>query len=182
MSSIIIVLPKLDDAKRIKDILIRQDFDIRCLCTNGAKCLYELDNLDSGIVICGYKLSDMFYTELLEYLPERFEMLLLVSQKVISNCQGNGVVTVSIPFNASELADTLRMMELAMNKRIKKKKERPKKRSENEIKQIEAAKQLLMERNHMTEEEAHRYIQKCSMDSGTNIVEAAQMIMELLNF
>ena len=30
------------------------------------------------------------------------------------------------------------------------------------------------------EEEAHRYIQKSSMDNGTNMVETAQMILTLL--
>lgn len=38
-----------------------------------------------------------------------------------------------------------------------------------------------MERNHMTEEEAHRYIQKCSMDTGTNLVETAEMITTLMS-
>ncbi len=33
----------------------------------------------------------------------------------------------------------------------------------------------------MTESEAHRYIQKCSMDSGTNLVETAQMILALMS-
>ena len=36
-----------------------------------------------------------------------------------------------------------------------------------------------MERNHMTEEEAHRYIQKCSMDSGTSLPETAQMVIAM---
>ena len=49
------------------------------------------------------------------------------------------------------------------------------------LEMIKQAKELLMERNHMSETEAHRYIQKCSMDSGTNIVETAQMIMSLIN-
>mgnify|MGYP002644219349 CR=1 FL=1 len=31
-----------------------------------------------------------------------------------------------------------------------------------------------------TEEEAHKYLQKCSMDNGTNMVETAQMILTLL--
>ena len=39
-----------------------------------------------------------------------------------------------------------------------------------------------MRRNHMTEEEAHRYIQKCSMDSGTNLIETAQMVLSIMNF
>ena len=38
----------------------------------------------------------------------------------------------------------------------------------------------LMERNHMTEEEAHRYIQKCSMDSGTSLTETAQMVLSMI--
>ena len=36
-----------------------------------------------------------------------------------------------------------------------------------------------MERNHLSEEEAYRYIQKSSMDTGTNMVETAQMILML---
>ena len=36
-----------------------------------------------------------------------------------------------------------------------------------------------MDRNGMTEAEAHRYIQKCSMDNGTNMVETAQMVISL---
>ena len=37
-----------------------------------------------------------------------------------------------------------------------------------------------MGRNNMTEEEAHRYIQKCSMDSSTNMVETAQMVIAMM--
>ena len=33
--------------------------------------------------------------------------------------------------------------------------------------------------NHMTEEEAHRYIQKCSMDSGTSLTETAEMVISM---
>ena len=45
---------------------------------------------------------------------------------------------------------------------------------------IEKAKKLLMARNHFSEEEAHRYIQKTSMDSGTNMVEMAEMILSMM--
>ena len=32
----------------------------------------------------------------------------------------------------------------------------------------------------MTEEEANRYLQKTSMDSGTNLVETAQMVLSMM--
>ena len=43
------------------------------------------------------------------------------------------------------------------------------------------AKALLMERNHMTEDEAHKYVQKTSMESGTDMAETARMILTLLD-
>ena len=50
-------------------------------------------------------------------------------------------------------------------------------RFKKEQKSIDDAKALLMERNHLSEEEAHKYIQKLSMDSGNNLVETAEMIL-----
>ena len=38
-----------------------------------------------------------------------------------------------------------------------------------------------MVRNNMSEEEAHRYIQKRSMDNGTGLIETAQMILSLMH-
>lgn len=55
-----------------------------------------------------------------------------------------------------------------------------KKRTKQEQGYIYDAKQVLMKRNHLTEEEAFRYIQKCSMDSGTNMVETAQKILLMI--
>ena len=46
---------------------------------------------------------------------------------------------------------------------------------------IDQAKALLMERNHMSESEAHRYLQKNSMESGTNMLETAQMVLMILD-
>ena len=36
-----------------------------------------------------------------------------------------------------------------------------------------------MERNRMAEPEAHKYLQKCSMDSQVSLIEAAQMVISL---
>ena len=70
---------------------------------------------------------------------------------------------------------------MGMNKTRRRKKVRakPKQRAEAEKKILWEAKSILMERNHMTEEEAHRYIQKCSMDSGTSLTETAEMVISM---
>lgn len=46
---------------------------------------------------------------------------------------------------------------------------------------IDKAKKVLMDKSHMTEPEAFRYIQKISMDSCTNMAETAKKIILLHN-
>lgn len=38
---------------------------------------------------------------------------------------------------------------------------------------------MLMKQKNFSEEEAHRYLQKKSMDNGTNLVETAHMILDI---
>ena len=82
-------------------------------------------------------------------------------------------------FKVQDLMSTLEIMLSQYYRWCKKQKKKPKARSEQDQKKIVTAKELLMDRNHITEEEAHHYIQKISMDSGTNMVETAEMILEL---
>ena len=44
---------------------------------------------------------------------------------------------------------------------------------------LEKAKEIVMKKYHMTESEAHRYIQKTAMDSRKGIVEVSEMIIVL---
>lgn len=177
MINIVVALPKIEEAKGIRAILIKHGFSVTAVCTTGAQVLSQIDEWNDGIVICGYKLTDMMYSELHECLPDGVDMLIMASQRVVNDCLGNDIVCLSMPLKVYDLADTLSMMCQTIMRRRKKAKQRPKERNEKEILLLKEAKELLMVRNHMTEEEAHRYIQKCSMDSGTNMVETAQMIL-----
>lgn len=179
MSSLVIAFPKIEDAKRIRDILNRHDIEIDAVCTTAAQALSEMNELDPGILICGYRLPDMFFADLRECMPSGFEMLLLASQRVLSTCEDSGVMSVAMPLSVYELVNTIQMMQHKVRKL--KKKKLVHERSEEEQAILDRAKALLMERNRMTESEAHRYIQKCSMDSGTNLVETAQMVLTLMN-
>lgn len=46
---------------------------------------------------------------------------------------------------------------------------------------LRRAKMLLMKRNHLTEPEAHRYLQKTSMDTGRTMMESAHMVTMLIS-
>lgn len=180
MVNIIIALPKLDDAKVIKNIMVRSGFRVSAICTSGAQAINQADALHDGILISSYKLSDMIYSELQECLPKGFEMLLMASQKYLAECYGNDIVCLPMPLKAADLIDTLNMMSEGIERRRRRQKAQPKERNEKEDAIIKEAKETLMARNNMTEEEAHKYLQKNSMDSGTNIVETAQMVLVMM--
>ena len=182
MTNIIVALPRLEDAKGIKNVLVRSGFQVTGCCSTGAQAISQADGLNDGILICSYKLADMMYNELHECLPQGFEMLLVASQSVIQECYGNDIVCLAMPLKVNDLISTVNMMADQILSRRRRQRLKARTRSAEEDALIQAAKELLMARNHMDEEEAHRYLQKCSMDSGTNLVETSQMVLSVMKF
>ena len=180
MLGIIIAFPRVEDANNIKHLLIRNGYDVNGICTTGAHVISIANELDGGIVLSGYRLSDMHYSDLHNYLPVGFEMLLIASAVKLADCTNNDIVCLSMPIKTQDLLNTLQMMCYNYQRRRKKDKSKPKTRSEEQKALITKAKLLLMDRNNMTEEEAHRYIQKTCMDSGTGMSELAEIILSTM--
>lgn len=181
MVNVIVAFPKIENGKSIKNILVKSGFQVGSVCVTGAQVLQNTNMLGDGIVVCGYRLQDMIYTELHEYLPQHFQMLMVATPNLCEEREIADIVCLSMPLKVHELVDTMEMMAYTMERQRKKRKAAPKVRSEEEKQMIQKAKELLMVRNNMTEEEAHRYMQKTSMDSATSLTETAQMIMSMLS-
>lgn len=179
MTCIIVAFPKHEDAVAIKGILIRNGYEVAAVCTSGANVLAAADSYSEGIVVCGYKMTDMIYYQLRENLPKGFEMLVLASPAKTEGSSIDGVVSVAMPLRVYDLINTVEMLTGTITRRRKKRRETPRKRSPEEQKILEDAKNILMNRNNMSEADAHRYIQKISMDSGTNMAETAEMVLNL---
>lgn len=180
MTSVIVAFSRPEDGKNIRGILQRNGYEVTAVCGSGAQVIAAAEELNGGILVCGWRFDDMMYDELRGYLPQTFSMLLIASPGHFAGQQEN-VVCLPMPLKVHDLLSTLEMMVQAQIRIRRRQRNRPKERSEEEKDLIAQAKALLMERNNMTESEAHRYMQKCSMDSGTNLVETAQMIISLIH-
>lgn len=180
MATIIVAFPKIEEAKAVRNLLVRRGYDVAVACTTGAQAVNQADALSDGIIITGYKLSDnMLYTELNEYKPKSFELLLVASRDKWEDCQNDDIVCTTMPVKVHDLINTIEMMLQSQVHRRRKLRSQPRRRSPQEQKIIDSAKVLLMEKNNMTEQEAFRYIQKCSMDSGNTMVESAAMVLDI---
>lgn len=180
MTGFIVVFPKPEEAGSIKNILVRNGFTVSAVCTTGAQAIGIADGMNGGIVLCGYRLPDMVCTELRECLPSGFEMLLLASKSLLMEEPVRDVVALAMPLKVHELIHTAGMMAEAAERSRRLRRSRPRERSREDRVLIQDAKCLLMERNHMSEEEAHKYLQKCSMDSSRDLVETAQMVLSIM--
>ncbi|MBO4847343.1 MAG: ANTAR domain-containing protein [Lachnospiraceae bacterium] len=177
MGSILIVMPKSDDANHIARMLAErgQMLDTE-VCQTAADVLRISHDRDYGVVICTRQMKDMSYMELSGYLPVYFGMIVLTKDPELDTYSDN-IIKLMMPFKPSELISTIEMITSVFIRKIRKKGNIPIKRSKSQNQVVDDAKRLLMERNAMSEPEAFRYIQKTSMDTGRTMVESAQMIL-----
>ena len=180
MSNIIIAFSKRDNAVHIRNVLVKSGIDVSAVCLTGAKVLQYAEMWNDGIVVCGFSLQDMQYTQLREYLPDGFEMILAASPDRWMNQLPEGVVGLPMPLKVYDLINTVEMIQETQERARRRRRQTGRVRNESEKRVIEQAKALLMERNNMSEEEAHRYIQKTSMAGGNNMVENARMILTVM--
>ncbi|MFR5601155.1 MAG: ANTAR domain-containing response regulator [Lachnospiraceae bacterium] len=181
MTNVIVAFSRPEDGRSIKSILIRNGFQVSALCTSGAQVLNSADALGSGIIVCGYRFADMMFDELHSCLPPRFDMLLVSSPTHWSSHMPKDLICLAMPLKVHALVETMEMMDQAQRRRKKRQRWEHRERSQEDQRLIDEAKLLLMDRNHLSETEAHRYLQRCSMDSGTNLVETAQMVISLVS-
>ena len=129
--SIVIALPKIEDAKKIRSILQNHGYPVASVCNTVAGALAGTSELDYGILICGYHFADGFYRDILEDLPTGFELVFLASRRYIESAP-MGLLSVELPMKTSDLVNTVEMIFSAQERRRKKEKRKPKSRSEKE--------------------------------------------------
>lgn len=179
--NIVVVFPKKEIARSIRNLLVRCGFDVAMSCTTGAQAISIVESWEGGIVVSGYQFADMMYNELQDYLPPQVEMLLITSTSRKAEIEGEDIVCLDMPIKAQEIMRTIEIMLERQRRKRKEEKSKPKVRTEGDQILIENAKLMLMKMRDCTEEEAHRYLQKRSMDAGKSLIITAQLVIEQLN-
>lgn len=179
MLDIIIAFPRIDDARNLKKVLGRAGYEVRSTCDQGSQVASIANESDGGIVICGYQLSDMVCQELYNYLPKGFSMIVVASPAKLEYCTLEELKCVEMPLRVSDLLNVINEISLDYNRLRRRDKAKKRFRSRADQEQIDKAKAWLMQEKQMSENEAHRYLQKLSMDGGHSLVETAGMLLDI---
>lgn len=174
LESVIVAFESEKSCERIREILESSGTADCVICRSAAEVKRTVSHQRITTVICGFKLPDQTAQDLFEDLPTSCAMLMVAVQGLLDLCQNEDIFRLASPVRRSDLIASVKML-IQMGHRLEKF-VRPR-RTEEEQAVILRAKELLMDRHGMTEEQAHRFLQKKSMDSGAKLAQTARLVL-----
>lgn len=171
MDYIVTAFTKDELSQKVKRMLLSSGIQVSAVCRSRDDIIRNISEAESGVLIMGYKLADATADMIYEELPKGFSMLTLVSSAQVSMVTNTNIMIHKLPVTTVELASSVNI--LLKNGYI----QSTANRREEDKKIIEAAKLKLMERSLITEDQAHRFIQKRSMDMGLHMADVAKIIL-----
>lgn len=175
MDRIVVTFSNENNRSRIADLLELSNHPPRKLCRSGKEAIRSIREMRYGIVVCGYKLTDMTADDLAYDLGESGIVLVVAPPTMLNMCENISICKLPTPIKRADFVSTVEMLIELLDQKAP----LPKvKRSDEEKEVIQKAKIVLMEKCFMTEPEAHRFIQKKSMDTGFKLITTARIIIK----
>ncbi len=170
---IIVAFAKEEVSQKMKRMLESGGIRVNSVCTSAAEIIRTAADMDSVLVIMGQKLHDGNADDVYDALSGG-SVIVAAKPEKRSMIENENIIFLTLPTSRAEV---LQAVEMVMSPPRKKRGEKRAVRSDEDRKIIEQAKLYLMENHMMTEEQAHRFIQKRSMDMGTRFADTARMIL-----
>ena len=172
MAGILVANANPDSAKKIAFVLRSAGLPVVALCGTGTKAV-EYSRRRHGIVVCSGRLTDMPAVRLPELCERGTDFLFLLKPEEMQVLGETDHLRLQMPLSKADLvasAGLLVNLQEAAGLSVRRRMEAG---VEDERAVVERAKGLLRERNWMTEEKAHRFLQKKSMEHGRKLLESA---------
>ena len=167
MDRVVLAFSKDETADKIKMMLDGSGYDVYTVCHSKAELLRTVS-------VMGYKLPDGTVDDVYDDLMEGQKLMSIVKAERQSSIYNQDIFVVTLPLNRQLLINSVETFVGIIERR----KHRAKRTPEEE-KIIRDAKAYLMETHRMSEEQAHRFIQKRSMDTGAKFIDTARMILNI---
>ena len=174
MDRVVLAFSKDETADKIKMMLDGSGYDVYTVCHSKAELLRTVSDMDEVLIIMGYKLPDGTVDDVYDDLMEGQKLMSIVKAERQSSIYNQDIFVVTLPLNRQLLINSVETFVGIIERR----KHRAKRTPEEE-KIIRDAKAYLMETHRMSEEQAHRFIQKRSKDTGAKFIDTARMILNI---
>lgn len=176
MDMVITSFASQEAQRRILRLLESGGFSPIACGPSGAEVIRTVHQLGTAAVVCGFKLRDMTAGQLAYALEGRAGLLVVSSAANLDLCQGENLFKLPTPITRADFFASLDLTLHLVSSAGKRAPAPPEEEGDAAV--IRRAKALLMDVNRMTEAEAHRCLQKRSMDAGMHLAETARLIIE----
>lgn len=150
----------------------------RCqVCSSGDQVRRLAAQQGVGCVVCGPHLSDGPVEWLIQDLPPSCSVLLIGQKHQLDLCSDPDLFKLTTPLRREETVITLRLL-LQFTRKMERHSRSSRTVAQQQL--VDKAKRRMMERWGIDEEEAHRRIQKQSMDDGARLEQTARKILTQL--
>ena len=146
-------------------------------CFSGAEAIRAAQKLGRAVVICGFRLRDMTAEMLAADLTGIAPVLVISSPGNLELCGDRNLIKLAVPSSRAAVSASLALARGILTGGAPASRSHAR-RSAEEERLMRRAKAVLMEVNLMSEAEAHRFLQKYSMDTGLRLAETARLILE----
>lgn len=160
--------PMLDQLTRL---LASSGHTIFRSCRSEGELRRAMDACEDGIVILGGLLPGLHIDDLAWDYRQSMQLLLIGKPETMNRVETEGIFRLSVPASGQTILGAVEMLTQLHGMRL------PKRRG-SEKETVEEAKALLMERENLTEAEAHRRIQQYAMNHGIKMYEYAAQILQ----
>lgn len=158
----------------VADTLERNGIPVRYRCATGAEAIRSIEKMGGGILVCAHKLPDMTADALTGILRDIASVLVVAKRQYLDTCRDPRIFRMASPIKPGELTGAVNML-LQIDRR-RAEESVPRRSAEDEA-LIREAKALLMARNGFTEEAAHRFLQRRSMETCSKLAETAKFVI-----
>ncbi len=175
MEKIIVAFEKEKNARYIRELIESAGLAAVQVCRSGMEVRRLVGQESCCAVVCGYKLPDGSAEALFDDLPPETAMLMVATQPRLDLCGEAGIFKLPAPIRREELLSAVETL-LRLSRQPAPSAAHRRRGTERGV--VQRAKALLMARHGMSEEEAHRFLQKRSMDRGCKLEEMARLVLE----
>lgn len=172
-NNIFIAFDNRKTAASIAKILIANGNNVVAISKSSTELMNSLHYYSGGIIITGCVFDGIRNENIIDDIPEDFNLIVLGSKVQIDDFPEGRAFKLSMPLQKNDLICSVEML-MTMDTKYK-----PVHKNLDDEKIITRAKNLLIDMYSMSEAQAHRYIQKKSMDTGRKLVDIARIILEV---
>jgi hypothetical protein len=161
----------------VSEILEKAGITVRYRCRTASAVVRAVNTMGGGVVICGFRFPDGTADTLAEDLGDKALCLVAAKQIHLDMLESEDIFRISLPLKGFQLIGSVNML-LQMDQKLQN--STIPRRSPEEDELVSRAKELIMAKHGFSEPEAHRYLQKLSMDRSVKLYEMARYIITVL--